>query len=282
LFINEDPDASVCFDFNEKGALDYFSRIFKGLQYQFPLDFSYLAVPPKFKDDEIIRLFRAIRETGECKRYTGWILELPDGKKSPDQPDEPVVHVKAEKDDFSFTEESLHSWFHQLGDLHDKNKKRKIPVTQAVKIGSNGTKDAQILRTLFLTRFSGISLFRRPILQRGDLTEIQNRMEDIYQRYRVVLEKGTLLRVVADESYAWWIIQEKGRLLIPLIALDTHDGSKPGPVRIDYSQITGRNRILSVVDYDFSSAQGSLFLSADHSLTIEDLKPGSFRLFSLQ
>jgi len=283
LRVPVDKDGSVCFDFQDDGALDYFSMIFSGLQSQYPLDFAYLAAPVDFTDGNVELLYSAPRLRGGGKRYTGWILELSRDQSLPSEPNEPVVHIRKNTESSIIDEQFIHSWFHSLGTLSEKNKNRRVPVTEAVSLSSSGASSSGILpRQLFLSRFSGIAMFRRPLILREDMTEIQNRMEDIYQRYRGVLEKGSLLRVVADETFAWWIIREKGRLLIPLMALDTPDEKKPEPVKIDYSLITGRNRILSVIDYDFTSAQGSLFLSADHSLMVKDLKPGSFRLFSLQ
>lgn len=273
----------MCFDFDETGALSYFSRIFGGLQMQFALDFVYLALPHDFSNDLVQRVYSAIKEAEGCKRFTGYALELSEKQNYPEEPTEPVVLTNREKDRFPLDEESIHTWFHQLGNLFEKNKGRHVPVTQGILLAKNkNTDDSDLLRSLFLSRFSGVTLFRRPLVLQRDLTEMQNRMEDIFQRYRVVLEKGELLRVVADETFAWWIINEKGRLLIPIMALNNPENKKPGKVKIDYSSITGKNGILSVVDYDFSSSQGSLFLSADSTLTVTDLKPGSVRLFSLQ
>jgi len=281
--VSADSEGSVCFDFHDDGALEYFSRIFSGLQSQFPLDFTFLAVPQDFADKNTELLFRTLRTRGGGKRYTGWLMELGEGQNVPSIPDEPVVHVRKSAGEPVFDEEFIHSWFHKLGSISQMNKDRAIPVSEAVSLKYSGQMPSgRLLRMLFLSRFSGIGRFRRPLVLTGDMTELQNRMEDIFQRYKEVLEKGELLRVVADETFAWWIIREKGRLLIPLMALDTQEGKKQEPVKIDYSLITGKTRILSVVDYDFTSAQGSLFLSADHSLLIKDLKPGSFRLFSLQ
>ena len=48
-------------------------------------------------------------------------------------------------------------------------------------------------------------------------------MEDVYHRYKALLEGGRLLKVVADEEFAWWIISDRGRLLIPLMALDSEE-----------------------------------------------------------
>ncbi|QEN09208.1 hypothetical protein EXM22_14920 [Oceanispirochaeta crateris] len=283
IAVRKEASGAVCFDFEEEGALAYFSGIFPGLQSRFPLDFAYLMIPPDLSDKHIHTLYKALRTSGGCKRYTGWVLDLPVDKTPPVEPVEPVVLVHQGKDRFDMDEEFIHTWFHRLGNLQEKNKKRSYPVSLGIPLSRDKEHSSMdLLSQLFFSRFSSVSLFRRPLVQKGDLTEIQNRMEDIYQRYKVVLEKGQLLRVVADETFAWWIIREKGRLLIPLLALKNPDGKRPGVVKIDYSLITGRSRILSVVDYDFSSAQGSLFLSADHSLTVVDLKPGSFRLFSLQ
>ncbi len=278
-----DERGSVCFDFSDEGALQYFSRIFCGLQTQFFLDFVYLALPKEFSDPLIEKVYSALRESGGCKRYTGFALELSERQKYPEVPNEPVLLTNREKDRFPLNEEFIHTWFHQLGNLQEKNKGRRIAVTQGVLLpGSRNPAEADMIRGLFLSRFSGVRLFRRPLVLQENMTALQNRIEDIYQRYRAVLEKGELLQVVADESFAWWIIREKGRLLIPVMALNTEGGKKPGTVRIDYSAVTGRNQILSVLDYDFTSSQGSLFLSGDNSITITDLKSGTVRLLSLQ
>ncbi|MDC7232024.1 MAG: hypothetical protein PQJ58_02240, partial [Spirochaetales bacterium] len=283
LAVEDTEQGAVCFDFDEEGALAYFSRIFGGLQMQFALDFVYLALPQSFSNEQIQKVYSAVKKGEGCARYTGYALELSEQQNYPEEPTEPVLLTNREKDRFPLDEESIHTWFHQLGNLFDKNKGRRFPVSQGILLArEENPGEADLLRSLFLSRFSGVGLFRRPLVLQKDLTGIQNRMENIYQRYRLVLEKGELLRVVADETFAWWIISEKGRLLIPVMALGNGEGKKPPKIKIDYSSITGSSGILSVVDYDFSSSQGSLFLSADSTLTIEDLKPGSVRLFSLQ
>ncbi len=279
----EEGDKPVSFDFSDEGAMGYFSRIFIALQSGYGLDFFYLDFPEQMNDSLVSRIYKALRTERGCKRSTGWVAALHKSHNPPPDPREPVVLIHDKRGGISLDEASIHDWFHQLGRLFEKNRGLKIPVTQGVLPGKPGeVGENEFLRRLFLARFSGVKLFRRALFFRGDVCAQSNRMEDVYHRYKALLEGGRLLQVVADENYAWWIISDRGRLLIPLMALDSPDGKKPGPVRIDYSSITGRNKILSVVDYDFSSSKGSLFLSADNSLVISDLKPGSFRLFSLQ
>lgn len=279
----EEGDRPVGFDFDDEGALNYFSRIFLSLQGSYGFDFFYLDFPEEMEDGLVARVYRSLRKDSGCKRYTGWAVALHSDRSPPSEPREPVVLVHEKRENISLDEASIHDWFHQLGRLFEKNRGLRIPVTQGVRLGDvKDVGEAEFLRRLFLARFSGVKLFRRSLVFEGDVCAISNRMEDVYHRYKALLEGGRLLQVVADEGYAWWIISDRGRLLIPLLALDTGDGKKPGPVRIDYSSITGRNKILSVVDYDFSSSKGSLFLSADNSLVVSDLKPGTFRLFSLQ
>ena len=279
----EDGDRPVSFDFTNEGAMSYFSRIFLSLQNGYTFDFFYLDFPENMDDSLVAHIYKTLRTGSDCKRFTGWAVELHSDRNPPTDPREPVVLVHEKRDTISLDEASIHDWFHQLGRLFEKNRGLNIPVTQGVHLGElKDVGESEFLRRLFLARFSGVKLFRRSLFFKGDVCSLSNRMEDVYHRYKALLENGRLLQVVADEDYAWWIISDRGRLLIPLMALDTVDGKKPGSVRIDYSSITGKNKILSVVDYDFSSAKGSLFLSADNSLVVNDLKPGSFRLFSLQ
>jgi len=226
---------------------------------------------------------------GCLKKYTGWIVDSPDPAQESLCRDLPVQFSLREPDAPVLSEQFIHRWFHSLGELFDLNRGRKVPFSRTVSLKSQEhRKEDLFARMHFLARFSGISRFRRPLLLEADpsgnvsggSSETYNLIEDVYTRYRTVLEKGRLIQVVADESFAWWIISDRGRILIPLLALD-HRGSGEA-VRIDYNDVAGKGKVLSVVEYDFTSSQGSLYLSADNSLTVTDLEPGTFRLFSLQ
>ncbi len=283
----EGMDKAVPFDFHEQEALNYFKNIPTLLQREYNLDFFYLPFPEEMKTDEVKALFSALRRNRDCRAYTGWMAGAQKEMfSSMKENEEPVVLIKEGAPLQKLGEEFINDWFHELGELFEKNLGKKIPVSRAFWLPVEERQEKSlVMRSLFLNRFSGLGLFRRPLAVKGDpgaLSPMNKCLEDVYQRYRELLEKGTLIQVVADEGYAWWLIREKGRLLIPLLSLDSPEGKSPGNLRINYGKLTQLNKIFSVIDYDFSSSRGDLFLSADRCLEVRDLKPGSFRLFSLQ
>ena len=287
--LNEED--TVCFNFDNEDGREYFADIFLNLQNRYSMDFIYLSLPEGMTPEEARKTVTLVQNPGKgtLRKYTGWIVDHPVLAYEKDFQEITNLFSCAEVLEEDMDEESFHTWFHTLGDLFEMNEGKKIPYSRTVAISSKQHKRFDALRTYFLTRFSGLGAYRRPLLVDSEFLkdslfrQVQNRIEDVYTRYIEVFRKGRLLKVVADDSYAWWIIRDRGRILIALIALDQREGAgAASSIRIDYSEFVNRSKILTVVEYDFSSAQGSLYLSADNSLVIDGMGDSRFRLFSLQ
>ncbi|MBN2657018.1 MAG: hypothetical protein JXR86_08150 [Spirochaetales bacterium] len=139
------------------------------------------------------------------------------------------------------------------------------------------------LRRLFLARFSGTEKNRIPKyeLNRED-SDLYHRIENVFTRYRDLVKKGALEGFFVDDFIAWWIIRSGNNLLVPLLSLDNHHDSVPRQIEIDYSAVNRASRILSVLEYDFNSSRGDLFLCGDDSILCENLPYRGFRLYSVQ
>ncbi len=292
LSVGNEED-TACFHLENEASREYFADIFLNLQSRYSLDFIYLSLPEGMNPVEAEETVRLVQHPGKgaLKKYTGWIVQYPDSSLEREFQEITNLFCTTEQPMRSLTEEVFHYWFHTLGRLFEINRNKRIPFSRTVSIPLQGPSLSEALRIYFLTRFSGLKGYRRPLLleehyiYHKEFSLIQNRIEDVYTRYTSVFTKGHLLKVVADETYAWWIIKERSRILISLISLDrasdcTSDGT--GPIRIDYGEFVSSSKILTVVEYDFSSSQGSLYLSADNSLVIDDLSEKGFKLFSLQ
>ncbi len=283
-----------CFNLENPVCREYFADIFLNLQSRYSLDFIFLSLPEGMNPREAEETVLLVQSPGkgDLKKYTGWIVEYPESEE--DQRFQEITNLLSSplSSIGTLDEQAFHDWFHNLGRLFDINSKKKIPFSRTVLLPSESGDPASVLRFYFLTRFSGLRGYRRPLLLGNsyltdrEFGDIQNRIEDVYTRYTSVFTKGRLLKVVADESFAWWIIRERNRILISLISLDRptgpEPGSKPVPIRIDYGEFVKDSKVLTVVEYDFTSSQGSLYLSADNSLLIDQLENKGVRLFSLQ
>jgi hypothetical protein len=139
------------------------------------------------------------------------------------------------------------------------------------------------LRRLFLSRFSDTE--KRHIskyeIHRDD-SDLYHRIENVYTRYRDLMGKGELEGFFVDESVAWWIIKSSNHLLIPVLSLDNPGNIVPPEILIDYSKVNRSSRVLSVLEYDFTSSGGDLFLCGDDSILCENLPYKGFRLYSVQ
>ena len=285
-------DDTACFNLKNPACREYFADIFLNMQMRYSLDFIFLSLPEGMNPEEAEETVCLVQQPGKgsLKKYTGWIVEYSEREENPRFQE--ITNLLSSPVSLPpvLDEETFHNWFYILGSLFDINCSKKIPFSRTVNLPSGERDFSSILRLYFLTRFSGLRGYRRPLLLSGsylnhrDFLEIQNRIEDVYTRYTSVFTKGRLLKVVADETYAWWIIRERGRILISLISLDSGDtfAERPASIRIDYGDYVSSSKILTVVEYDFSSSQGSLYLSADNSLMVDHLEEKGFRLFSLQ
>lgn len=146
-------------------------------------------------------------------------------------------------------------------------------------------------RRIFVSRFLSCSDSYRPKYEIWDKrsggtvlseTPLYHMIENTYTRYRNIVRKGEIVRHFCDETIAWWIVRYGSNLLIPLVSLDNHAEQVPDEVIIDYSKIISSSRVLSVLEYDFTSSAGNLFLCGDDRIHCEILPYKSFRLFSVQ
>ena len=147
-------------------------------------------------------------------------------------------------------------------------------------------------RRIFISRFISCFDSYRPKYElwndtagNKNLSDIPlyNMIENIFTRYRDIMRKGKIVKHYADESVAWWIVHHGANLLIPVVSLDNNNNDFPlKPIHIDYSEIVSSSRILSVLEYDFTSLSGNLFLCGDEKIHCEDLLFKKFRLFSIQ
>ncbi len=179
--------------------------------------------------------------------------------------------------------------------LQEINKKKKRQFSIAFSGGeTNGESQSNMedcCRRIFISRF--ISCFKayRPkyefwddTINKKSLSDIPqyNMIENIFTRYREIVRKGKIVKHYIDENVSWWIIHYGANLLIPLISLDNDENSSPEKVSINYSGIINTSHILSVLEYDFTSSGGDLFLCGDEEICCEDLPSKGFKLFSVQ
>lgn len=139
------------------------------------------------------------------------------------------------------------------------------------------------LRSVFLARFlgtggSGITKYE---ISTVDMPAYHT-LENIYSRYRELIKKGNIILSSVENGVAWWVIHNGNSLLIPLLSLETEETGIHDPFVIDYSSVNNSRRVLSVLEYDFSSSGGDLYLCGDDKIICEDLHYGELRLFSIQ
>jgi len=139
------------------------------------------------------------------------------------------------------------------------------------------------LRRLFLSRFSGTGKTRIPKYElNGQDSDMYHRIENVFSRYRDMLKKGRQDGFFVDDFVAWWIIRSGSNLLIPVVSLDNPQETVPPEIQIDYSAVNHSSRILSVLEYDFTSSRGDLFLCGNDRILCENLPYGGVRLYSIQ
>lgn len=146
-----------------------------------------------------------------------------------------------------------------------------------------GHKRDQLIRKVFLSRF--LSTGKSAILKYENEpldSDLYHMVENVFIRYRDIMHKGELVDSFVNEKCAWWIIRKGHNLLVPLISLENPDREAPGVITIDYSEVNSTNRILTVLEYDFSSSGGDLFLCGDEKILCEDMDYGEIRLYSIQ
>ncbi len=166
--------------------------------------------------------------------------------------------------------------------LKDINRKKKKQLSILL---HSGYQTENINRRLFISRFLSCHDGYRPkyeIWSENTDSPLYHMIENIYTRYRDIVRKGEIVRHYSDHSITWWIIRYGSNLLIPVVSLDNNERDLPESIEIDYSDLHHSNRVLSVLEYDFTTSGGDLFLCGDDKITCEDLNYKSFRLFSVQ
>ncbi len=175
----------------------------------------------------------------------------------------------------------------------NKNKRKQLSVL--LDWGKN-QEDSQFplddcCRRIFISRFISCSDSFRPKYEPWNKTgdnknlsdiPLYHFVENIYTRYRDIIRKGEIAKHFSNERISWWIIHSGANLLIPVVSLDVDDNIVPGSIEIDYSGIIKTSRILSVLEYDFTSPSGNLFLCGDEKIRCEGLPYKQFRLYSVQ
>ncbi|MDA3812309.1 MAG: hypothetical protein PF518_18475 [Spirochaetaceae bacterium] len=283
------------------GTLDYYSSLYIKWRDNFSFDFiKFHGID--FADDEKMRkadsptldlIKKVIKKTTGKISHTGIIGSL---SSNPEQMmisgfNSVFYHDSSFTLDRSFMERNFNLYTYLL----DINRKKRKQLSIALHGGDVGSGSDMMLenscRRLFISRF--ISCFDgfRPkyevwdnSLTKRNLSDLPlyNKIEDIYTRYRDILRKGKIIKHYSDEQIAWWIVLHGSNLIIPVVSLDNNEESVPDELVIDYSGIINSSRILSVLDYDFTSSAGNLFLCGDEKIYIEDLVYKKFRLFSVQ
>ena len=179
--------------------------------------------------------------------------------------------------------------------LLEINRKKRKQLSIVLHGGDLGeATDSQLenaCRRIFISRFISCHDAFRPKYEIWDnrsnfrnLAEFPkyHMIENTYTRYRDILRKGEILKHFSNEIVAWWIVRFGSNLLIPVISLDNSNDETPVMTEIDYSDVISSSRVLSVLEYDFKSSGGNLFLCGDDKIYCEDLPYKSFRLFSVQ
>lgn len=269
-------------------ALDYYSSLYIKWRDNFSFDFiKFQGID--YADDEKMRradspsldiIKKVIKKTMGKISHTGIVGAL---CSNPEDLQIAGFNSVFYKDtSFSVDRSFMERNFNLYTFLKDLNKKKKKQLSIIMHLGHQAD---TLNRRLFISRFISCSGAFRPKYEIWDQetdSPQYHMVENIYTRYRDIVRKGEIVKHYSDNSVAWWIIRYGSNLLIPLISLDTRDEGKPASVAIDYSDIIHSSRILSVLEYDFTSSGGDLFLCGDDKITCEDLDYQGFRLFSVQ
>jgi len=276
-------------------ALDYYSSLYIKWRDNFSFDFiKFHGID--FADDEKMRkadcpsidlIKKVIKKTTGKISHTGIIGSLgsnPERLMSSGF-DSVFYHDSSFSVDRSFMERNFNLNIFLL-DLNRKKKKQLSIILH----GSN-TSLENSCRRIFVSRFISCSDAYRPKYEIWNNVEnkrnlpdlpLYNKIENIFTRYRDIMRKGKLIKHFSNDKVAWWIIHYGSNLLIPVVSLDNNEEYSPENFIIDYSGIINSSRILSVLEYDFTSSGGDLFLCGDEKILVEELPYRSFRLFSVQ
>ncbi len=150
----------------------------------------------------------------------------------------------------------------------------------------------------FVARFLGGCGVRRPLWEtagnregigegapphpRGPWSLRHDRLEDLYLRYRPSLETAELLHHEGDFRTAWWVLGTKDGLLVPVISVENEDLLPPEGFSFDYADWLGPDRLMTVMEYDFRSDRGNLYLSASTRVGVDGIPYRGFRLYIVE
>lgn len=282
-------------------ALDYYSSLYIKWRDNFSFDFiKFQGID--YADDEKMRkadspsmdmISKVIRKTMGNISHTGIVGAL---CANPEELMESGFNALFHQGssfvlDRNFMEQNFKLYTYLL----EINRKKKKQLSILFDSGDAEDGSPQVLenccRRIFISRFISCSDSFRPKYEMWNNSSNQknlsdmplyNMIENIYTRYRNIVRKGKIVKHYSDTKVAWWIIHYGNNLLIPLISLDNSDEQTPSVIEIDYSGIINSSRVLSVLDYDFTSSGGNLFLCGDETIFCEDLVYRKIRLFSVQ
>jgi len=269
-------------------ALDYYSSLYIKWRDNFSFDFiKFQGID--YVDDEKMRkadsptldmIKKVIRKTMGKISHTGIVGSLCNNPENLAAAgfNSLFYHDSSFSVDRSFMERNFNLYTYLL----DINKKKKKQLSIVM---HGGDQPEYLCRRLFISRFISCHDGFRPkyeIWNEKTDTPQYHMIENIYTRYRDIVRKGEIVKHFSDNNVAWWIVRYGSNLLIPLVSLDKENNEQTDSVVIDYSDVNRSSRILSVLEYDFTSSGGDLFLCGDDKITCEDLNYKSFRLFSVQ
>lgn len=100
-------------------------------------------------------------------------------------------------------------------------------------------------------------------------------LEDVYEKYRMMLAAGEIVRRHIQPEYAWWLIAAKNYLLLPVIVFH----KQKQPLTIDLAGlVTG---IEQVTDYDFTMLNTHAYRLATNKIEVPPMDTNGVRLFAL-
>ncbi len=111
-----------------------------------------------------------------------------------------------------------------------------------------------------------------------DFNRFYHVLEDIYARYRDFLAAATLIQREVTGDYAWWMIQNGPRWLVPVIALEQGEAETAPPISVDISLPAS---IPCVHQYDFTLSEAISVILTSNTLAIRDLPYLGFVLYDI-
>ena len=299
------------------GTGDYYARIFPLWQKRFHIDFLYIdSLGAAWEDagqpretpttDQISRQIGKGRET---RRYAG---AMTTGR--PLQTDKIIQsgfnliidRSGVSRQDREYMEKQL-ELYRILRETNGK-KSQHFSIVYHLGYQERGSMSSQqrVRRNHFLSRFLGCGGGRRckyesmglndgssgltaSLRERKNLEwsedreslEFYHHLEDVYDKNKVLLEKGEIIDSHLDDRIFWWIIKKGRELLIPVISVENEDMLPPGECAIDVSPYLPSRKAPTIMEYDFNSSTGNLVLFMGGRLSVDRIPYRSFRLYSI-